>query len=106
MTMPDPTPQRCPTPTTFGPTDPARPSMIPCSSLSDSIPILPLVDCLVTSYLQVTMWGQMLQRAGASPHSRRGAPHPDRYDGRMTEHPNLAPLARALERVGDRWMLL
>jgi DNA-binding HxlR family transcriptional regulator len=24
----------------------------------------------------------------------------------MTEHPDLSPLARALERVGDRWMLL
>ncbi|MGH2687314.1 MAG: winged helix-turn-helix transcriptional regulator, partial [Actinomycetota bacterium] len=29
-----------------------------------------------------------------------------RYDEGVTEHPNLTPLARALERVGDRWMLL
>ena len=29
-----------------------------------------------------------------------------RYDEGVTGHHNLSPLARALERVGDRWMLL
>lgn len=45
-------------------------------------------------------------RRGTASHAETGGRWADRYDGRMTEHPDLSPLARALERVGDRWMLL
>ncbi len=45
-------------------------------------------------------------RRGAASSTGRSGGWADRYDGRMTEHPDLSPLARALERVGDRWMLL
>ena len=47
----------------------------------------------------------MTTRSGAA---RAVSPRSEgaRYDGRVTEHADLTPLARALERVGDRWMLL
>lgn len=44
----------------------------------------------------------MRHGTAAPPGARWGG----RYDDGMTEHPDLSPLARALERVGDRWMLL
>jgi DNA-binding HxlR family transcriptional regulator len=64
----------------------------------------------------------ILQRVAAREHSRHrrnlettvtsrstaaaGAHSPARYHGGVTERPDLTPLAQALERVGDRWMLL